>query len=307
MATIDVSELSVAGARSLVRASGPSDASEAIVFLHGNPGSSEDWLDLLPRAGDFARALAPDMPGFGRADRPRDFEYSVRGYARHLDGLLNALGVIRVHFVLHDFGGPWGLAWAADHPERVASLSLLNIGLMPGYRWHKYARIWRTPVLGEVFQLLASRAAFRLLIQSDNPKPLPLAFIDRMFEDSDWGSKLAILKLYRATPDLGAPADRIAAALAPFAPPVLVLWSDGDKYLPLSYAALQAKYFEGASIHVLRDSGHWPMIDQPERVRDLLLPFLRQQYGRAPRTLDATCTVAQGSVAADDGTHRPLS
>jgi pimeloyl-ACP methyl ester carboxylesterase len=132
----------VDGVRSLVRSCAPegqSTATEAVVFQHGNPGSSEDWSQLSPEVGQFARAIAPDMPGYGKADRPKHFDYTVPGYARHLVGLLAQLGVDRVHLVLRDFGGVWGLQFASEHPERVASLTLVNVGVMRGHRWHLMA------------------------------------------------------------------------------------------------------------------------------------------------------------------------
>ena len=72
-------------------------------------------------------------------------------------------GVRRVHLVLHDFGGAWGLTWAATHTASLASLTLINIGVMPGYRWHFLARIWRTPVLGEIFMATTTRFGFKKL------------------------------------------------------------------------------------------------------------------------------------------------
>jgi pimeloyl-ACP methyl ester carboxylesterase len=276
MAQVDRQVVVVDGVKSPVRTSGPPRAGEAVVFVHGNPGSSEDWLDLLSGAGEFAPAVAPDMPGYGKADRPSDFDYTVSGYASHLDGILRELGVTRAHLVLHDFGGPWGLQWAADHKEQVASLTLFNIGILPGYVWHKFARIWRIPVLGELFQLTGTRGAFRALVNADNPKPLPRAFLDRMFDDSDWGMKRAVLKLYRATSDPGAHSERLGEALRPLSLPSLVIWGEGDAFLPVRYAEMQKGYFD-AQVHVLPGCGHWPMIDEPERVRDLVLPFLRKQ------------------------------
>lgn len=131
--TLRERSLEVGGVRSLVRDSG-GERPEAVVFVHGNPGSSRDWLHLAEHVSAFARVIAPDMPGFGRADKPADFEYTVAGYARHLGGILDALGVRRAHLVLHDFGGPWGLAWAAAHPDAFASTVLINTGILPGYR-----------------------------------------------------------------------------------------------------------------------------------------------------------------------------
>src|SRR5437763_15004381 len=95
---------------------GPENASEAVVFVHGNPGSSHDWGALVDAVGEFGRAVAIDMPGFGQADKPRDFEYNVGGYAAVLPGALEPLGITRVHLEGHDFGCPFGRARGVQHP-----------------------------------------------------------------------------------------------------------------------------------------------------------------------------------------------
>ena len=104
--------------RSPVLHAGAPDASEAMVFVHGNPGPKEDWEDLLRRAGEFGRAVAPDMPGYGAADKPADFGYTSDGYAKHLAGILEQLGINRVHLVMHDFGGAWGSPGRSSIPMR---------------------------------------------------------------------------------------------------------------------------------------------------------------------------------------------
>jgi pimeloyl-ACP methyl ester carboxylesterase len=279
MASIGERDVVVRGVRSLVRESGDARAREAVVFLHGNPGSSEDWLDLLARTGELGRAVAADMPGYGKADRPDSFEYTVSGYARHLQGLVEQLGIERVHLVLHDFGGPWGLAWAAQHGAAVKGVTLVNTGVLVGYRWHKYARIWRTPVLGELFQLAVSRRGLRMMLDADNPKPFPRAFVDRMFEDMDWGMKKAVLKLYRATSDVDGLSRKFGERLAAWKLPALVVWGAGDVYLPVRFAEAQRDWFTPAEVHVLEGCGHWPFIDEPERCAELIVPFLRRHLG----------------------------
>ena len=52
--------------------------------MHGNPGPADDWRNLLVRVGELGRAIAPDIPGYGRAGKPKDFRYSVDGYAAWL-------------------------------------------------------------------------------------------------------------------------------------------------------------------------------------------------------------------------------
>jgi pimeloyl-ACP methyl ester carboxylesterase len=260
---------------------GPDDREEAVVFVHGNPGPKEDWSDLLERVGEFARAVAPDMPGYGAADKPRDFRYTVEGYADHLAALLDQLGIRRAHLVMHDFGGPWGLAWAVRHEDAFASATEINTGALLDYKWHRYARIWRTPVLGELFMATATRGAFRLLLGRENPK-LPREQLDRLYEVArPWGSKRAVLKLYRATPEsaLAAP----AAALKALDRPALVVWGTEDPYLPREQAERQRESFPSARIELLEGHAHWVFHEDPERVAELVVPFLREQVGTTSR------------------------
>src|SRR3954462_5749770 len=118
------SSITVAGVRSPVLPAGPPRAHDAPALVHGNPGAGREWADLLGRVGGFARAVAPEMPGFAGADKPRDLPYNLDGYPRHLGGVLDELGIRRAHRVMHDFGGPWGLTWAAGNVDCVASVTL---------------------------------------------------------------------------------------------------------------------------------------------------------------------------------------
>jgi len=272
-------ELDVAGTRTPVLDSG-GDNTEAVLFMHGNPGCGEDWRRLMTEVAEFSRAVAPDMPGFGEAEKPADFDYTVAGYAAHIGALVDTLGLARVHLVLHDFGGPWGLAWAALNPDKVASLVLFNIGILPGYRWHYLARIWRTPVLGELFQAMTTRAGFNFALKHGNPRGLPKPFVDRMYANQDAGTHRAVRKLYRATNDLGGATKQLSDALRPLDLDTLVVWGKADPYVPWRYAAKQTDVFPRARIEYLADSGHWPFADNPEAVSELVVPFLREQVSR---------------------------
>jgi pimeloyl-ACP methyl ester carboxylesterase len=265
----------VDGVRSPVHEVGEPGAEEAIVFVHGNPGSWHDWAGLLGRVGGFARAVAPDMPGFGSADKPESFDYTVGGYAAFLDAALAQLGIRRAHLVLHDFGGPWGLAWAATKPEAVASVVLFDTGVLIGFRWHYLAKVWRTPGLGEVFLGTATFPLFKLFMRHGNPRGLPEEAMRRMFDSMDRGTNRAILRLYRSTPPgvLEGP----LPAMRERDPPALVVWGRHDPYLKLEQAELQKRAFPSAEVVVLDESGHWPMLDDPERVAGVVVPFLRRQ------------------------------
>lgn len=70
--------------------------------------------------------------------------------------------------------------------------------------------------------------------------------------------------------------------LARYALPALVVWGDGDPNIPVRYAEEQKRFF-AAEVHVIEGAGHWPMIDEPERTRALVLPFLRRVVHSPPR------------------------
>ena len=276
------SAVAVAGVRSPVLESGPDDASEAVVFVHGNPGAGRDWEGLLRRVGEVIRAIAPDMPGYGAADKPQDFDYTVTGYAQHLAGVLDQLRVRRAHLVLHDFGGPWGLAWGLAHPDSFASVTLINTGALIGYRWHRYARIWRTPVVGELFMLMANRWALRTVLKRENPR-LTSQQLDQLYQQSRHpATKRAVLKLYRATPADGFEA--LYPMLRDLDRPALVIWGSRDPYLPVEQAELQRQSFPTAQIEVVDGGGHWVFWEEPEKVASLVLPFVREQLAHQPVT-----------------------
>jgi pimeloyl-ACP methyl ester carboxylesterase len=268
----------VSGVRCAVYDSDPAGRREAVVFVHGNPGPMDDWEDLAPAVATFARVVAMDMPGYGRAARPRNFDYTVAGYGRYLGALLDDLGVERVHLVAHDFGVPWGLRWAVDHPDRLASLVLISCGVMEGYRWHSFARIWQTPILGELAQLTTTAWGTRRALNRMSPRPLPRAFFDRIMKYADWGHKRAVLKLYRASKNLGShAADAIAAAPFVRTLPVCVIWGAEDPFVGVEFAEKQKRYFPLAEVHILEGLGHWPFIDDLAAVREPLVEFLRRQ------------------------------
>jgi pimeloyl-ACP methyl ester carboxylesterase len=222
------------------------------------------------------------MPGFGRADKPEDFDYTVTGYARFLGAALKELAVDRAHLVLHDFGGPWGLEWATEYPDNFASAVLINTGVLLDYRWHYLAKIWRTPVAGEVFQATTTRSGLRMALRHGNPRGLPRAFVDRMYDDADAGTKRAVLKLYRATDDPGAVGRRQADRLRSLNRPALVVWGARDPYLPVSLADCQREAFPEAEVVILDDSGHWPFADHPEAVAKPVEAFLRRVVAATP-------------------------
>jgi len=96
-----------------------------VVLVHGNPTWSFQFREVVRRL-DGVRAIAPDHLGFGLSDKPRGYSYRPRDQARNLAALLDSLDLHDVTLVVGDWGGPLGLSWALDHPDRVRSLVITN-------------------------------------------------------------------------------------------------------------------------------------------------------------------------------------
>lgn len=249
------------------------------LFLHGVPTHGEDWLPFLERTG----GIAPDLPGFGRSGKPDGFDYSIAGYGRFLSELLDFLGVDRFSLVVHDWGAV-GLALAQEAPARIERLVIVNcVPFLPGYRWHRAAQIWRTPVLGELSMGLTTRPLFRLLSREARvaPGPMPAAFVESVWRRFDHGTQRAILRLYRSAPPevLEAAGERLAAITSP----ALVLWGEQDPYIPASFATEYAERLGGVvDLELLPEAGHWPWIDLPETI-DRVVRFLLDERAEPSR------------------------
>jgi pimeloyl-ACP methyl ester carboxylesterase len=271
--------ITVAGFSTSIIEAGPRDASEAIVFLHGNPGSSLDFLGLLRAAPPGTRVVALDILGFGAASKPYDFPYDFQAGRPLIDRILRELGITRMHLVGHDVGSVVGVDWAARHPDRLASAVLIAGGILIGYQDHHFARAWKTPLAGEEFMRGTDREGFVTVLQAHNPRPLPREFVDRNYDSFDRGTRCAILKLYRAMPDLTALGREHAKALRPHDRPALVIWGDRDPFLPQYLARSNREGFPSADIRIFSSSGHWPFVDEERRTVDLMRSFLARHVG----------------------------
>jgi pimeloyl-ACP methyl ester carboxylesterase len=237
------------------------------VFLHGNPDTHDVWSDVVARMQARHRCIAPDLPGYGASSEQHDV--SLDAHAAVVRELFDALGLARADLVVHDVGGTYGLAFATVHPERVRTLSIFNTMFFRDYRWHFWARVWRTPIVGDLTMLLGNEALVLREMKKHAPK-LPVDVVRRSYAQYGRKTRRMVLRWYRyMDPERFIGWDeRMVAALKGVRHQVL--WGERDPFLPASMAGR----FGDGPVHRFPDLSHWVMAEDPARAAEVLAGFI---------------------------------
>jgi pimeloyl-ACP methyl ester carboxylesterase len=247
----------------------------ALVFVHGLGGAWQNWLLNIPAFMGSHRVIAPDLPGFGESEMPRE-EISIKGYARVLDGLLGELGVESALVVGNSMGGFVSAELALSFSTRVERLVLVSAaGLsIENYRRSPLlvgARVWAIGATwlgarGEavITRPRGRRVGMQLLMRYPERLSPPLA-----------------LELARGTGTPGfVPAMKALLSygfrdqLARIEVPTLVVWGRNDMLVPRGDAREYVELIgSNARREMFEDTGHLSMLERPSRFNRLLWEF----------------------------------
>lgn len=267
-----------------------------VLLLHGIPDSADIWSGVIPHLRGHYRCVAPDLPGFGRSTAPKDFDYSLDGMADFVDRLLAAINLrTPVHLVVHDIGGPFGLAWALRQPHKVRSVTVMNTVFQSDYRWHRFARLCRTPLVGELVQKLTNRKGFtRELLRAS--RLLSREHINDAYRLLTPEVRHQMLRWYRASDPQNFQGWEDALQVLLHTKPSLVLWGEHDPYIPAKFA----HRFGAADVELVGDSGHWLPAEKPDFVGQRLLRFYRDHAPAVVRGASLVGSVNGPGLSAAD-------
>mgnify|MGYP001271637568 FL=1 len=257
---------------------------EPVLLLHGEPTWGFLWRKVMnPLLEAGYRCVVPDLPGFGRSDKPADDDWYT--YDRHTDAvvsLLEELDLSGVTLVCHDWGGPIGLRTASiEVPERFSRLVAMDTGLFTGYQ--KMTDNWN-----HFRDFIASHRDVRvdMPIQGGCATEVPddvMAAYLAPFPDADFKAGVRTFPpMIPVTPeDPGAAAGQAAAQyLIQDTRPSLLLWADSDPALPLDPVgnAVQMLFPQAEPLTVIENAGHFLQEDAGEEIGRIITEWL----GRTP-------------------------
>jgi pimeloyl-ACP methyl ester carboxylesterase len=274
-------EIELHGHRVSFQAAGSGD--QVVVLLHGITSTAEAWRDVMPELAKSYTVIAPDLIGHGRSAKPRG-DYSLGAYAAGVRDLLAVLGFERGTVVGHSFGGGIAMQFAYLFPEyceRMALISsgglgkevhpLLRAATLPGSEWvlPLIAREWPVRAGGAVSGVAAKLgieagpdlAEFARGYASLSEEGASDAFIHTMRSviDPDGQRVSALDRLYLA--------DQL---------PTLFVWGSDDPVIPVEHGRNAHRIVEHSRYVEIEGSGHWPMLDAPNRLHDELVSFIEE-------------------------------
>jgi haloalkane dehalogenase len=250
---------------------------DPVLLLHGEPTWAYLYRKVIPRLTSSCRCVAPDYFGFGRSDKPTDPGWY--SYDRHTESIArfaDQLDLRNTTVVMQDWGGPIGLRFAVEHPDRVARLVVLNTGIgarAPNDEWLRFQafmrRVGTDIVAGQLIRLtLVQPVDDEVIAAYDAPFPFPesrvgiVQFPELVATSSDHPSAPAMLA--------------VREALRSYDRPALVLFSDGDPIFGRAAAELMAGLLPGAELDPpLEGAGHFLQEDRGEAIGDRIAAWLR--------------------------------
>lgn len=256
------------------------DGDDAVLLIHGMAGSSDTWRHVMPTLARDHVVIAPDLPGHGRSDKtPGD--YSLGAAANTLRDLLIGLDVNRVTVVGQSLGGGVAMQLAYQHPELCERLVLISAGGL-GREVSPILRLLSLPGA----ELVLGVAAPNFLVDAGDSvrrwlgdRGIRANRIDEMWRAyaslGDAETRAAFLRTLRSVIDAGGQAvnaeDRLYLTEAM---PTMVLWGDNDQIIPVAHAEHARESMPGARIEILPGVGHFPQVEDPARVIELLSEFI---------------------------------
>lgn len=253
---------------------------EPLLLIHGFGASTFTWRHVVPLLTDEYRIITVDMKGFGDSDKPLDEKYSLHDQAALMGDFIIERDFKDLTIVGHSLGGGVALLLALDkRPEvrrRIKQLVILD-GVAYRQTIPVFFRMLRRPGIAQVGMALVppeiqAQAALRIAYEDNSMADAATAAAYARPLHSEGGRHALIYTAQQIVPpDI----DEVAAKYGRITLPVMLLWCDKDKVVPLEIGWRLTAALPNSTFHMLRGCGHMPQEEKPDETARKIKQFLR--------------------------------
>ena len=248
-----------------------------IVLVHGTASSLHTWDAWTEKLKENYRVIRMDLPAFGLTGPNATGDYSIKSYTRFLSSFLNEIKIDSFHLAGNSLGGNIAWNFAADYTHKVGKLLLVDPSGLPTNKPQPMVfKMAKTPAIRSLFLFITPEFFIRKNLEevyADDSRITDAlvaryhkmalregnrqAFIDRANMDFKLGDKANLDKLKSVTT------------------PTLLLWGKQDQWIPVANGVRMNELMPNATLHILENSGHVPMEENPQESLAITLDFLK--------------------------------
>ena len=262
-------------------------AGDPILFLHGNPSSVYLWRNIIGHVTPFGRAVAPDLIGMGKSDKP-DIEYRFADHYRYLDAFIEALELDNITLVVHDWGSALGLHYAHQNPERIKGVALMEAMIKPltwsGFepKFRLIFKMMRAPVIGPLMVQVGNVFVTQVVPQAIERKLRPEEVAAYQEPFPTIASRKPVLVFPREIPIDGKPSD-VHDVISGYSTwltaadelPKLLFHADPGGTIDAETVAWATANFDNLSLVDVGQGTHYIQEDHPQLIGEELAKWIR--------------------------------
>ena len=253
---------------------------ETLLLIHGMAGSSATWRAIIPELSKKYRVVAPDLLGHGASAKPRG-DYSLGAFAAWLRDLLDELGISRATVIGQSLGGGVAMQFTYQHRDYCQRLVLISSGgLGPDLSW--ILRILSAPGTELVLPVVAPGPVLNIgnklgswLMSAGIRSPRVGEIWSAYSSLSDRETRQAFLRTLRSVVDYrGQAVSALNKLHLSYGLPTMLIWGEQDRIIPIAHGYAAHDAVPGSRLEVLAGVGHFPHVESPSAVVDILDDFI---------------------------------
>lgn len=251
---------------------GSGETGETVVLLHGFGADKDNWVRFARYLKEKYHVVVPDLPGFGESTRIMSDNYDIDSQVRRIHDFVTKIGLRKFHIAGNSMGGLISAIYAAEYPEKILSLGLLNPG---GVAERNPSRLSIELKNGNNPLIVKKEDDFETLIN--------FVFVEPPFIPSHvktYLGKLAVANkdFYEKVFVEAAPGGLLEEKMEAIRARTLIIWGDQDRVFPVSSGSVLDNGIRDSKLVVLKQCGHLPMMERPEETAQYYLDYIASTH-----------------------------